>query len=143
MYRSLEHLIAGWAFLILAGCAASLNAEPAGVLEGHLSIVSSKPVEPTDKNTPSATEENYADYPVLILSQDGQKEIARVTADSNGNYRVELPPGDYILDVQGRTRGRVRAKPERFTVISNQTVRVNMDIDLGRSPSSAQSLQGD
>src|SRR5436190_1872191 len=88
MYRSLEHLIATCVLLILVGCAASLNAEPAGVLEGHLSIVSSKPVEPTDKNTPSATEENYADYPVLILSQDGQKEIARVTADSNGNYRV-------------------------------------------------------
>jgi hypothetical protein len=143
MYRSLEHLIAGCVLLILAGCAASLNAEPAGFLEGHLKIVSSQPVEPTDKNTPSATEENYADYPLLVLSQDGQKEIARVTADNNGNYRVELPPGDYILDVQGRTRGRVRAKPQRFTVISNQTVRVNMDIDLGRSPSSAQSLQRD
>jgi hypothetical protein len=143
MYRSLEHLIAGCVLLILAGSDATLNAEPAGVLEGHLSIVSSKPVELTDKNTPSATEENYADYPLLVLSRDGQKEIVRVTANSNGNYRVELPPGDYILDVQGRTRGHVRAKPERFTVISNQTVRVNMDIDLGRSPSSAQSLQGD
>jgi hypothetical protein len=143
MSRSLEHLIAGCAFLILAGCAASLHAEPAGVLEGHLSIVSSKPVELADKNTPSATEENYADYPLLVLSRDGQKEIARVTADSNGNYRVELPPGGYILDVQGRARGRVRAKPQPFTVISNQTVRVNMDIDLGRSPSSAQSPQGD
>jgi hypothetical protein len=143
MYRSLEHLIAGCAFLILAGSDATLNAEPPGFLEGHLKIVSSQPVEPTDKNTPSATEENYVDYPVLVLSQDGQKEIARVTADNNGNYRVELPPGDYILDVQGRSRGRVRAKPERFTVISNQTVRVNMDIDLGRSPSSAQSPQGD
>ena len=143
MYRSLEPLIAGCALLILAGCDASLNAEPAGVLEGHLKIVSSRPVEPADGNTPSATEENYADYPLLVLSRDGQKEVARVTADSNGNYRAELPPGDYILDVQGRTRGHVRAKPQRFTVVSNQTIRVNMDIDLGHAQSSAHSLQPD
>ena len=143
MYRSLENLIAGCVLLILAGCDASLNAEPPGFLEGHLSIVSSRPVELADNNTPPAKEENYADYPLLVLSRDGQKEIARVTADSNGNYRVELPPGDYILDVQGRTRGHVRATPQRFTAVSNQTVHVDLNIDLGHSQSSAQSLQPD
>jgi hypothetical protein len=143
MYRSLKHLIAGCALLILAGCAASLNAQAPGSLEGHLKIISRRPVELADNNTPPAKEENYADYPLLVLSRDGQKEIARVTVDSNGDYRVQLPPGDYILDVQGRTRGHVRATPQRFTVVSNQTVRVNMDIDLGGSLSSAQSLQRD
>jgi hypothetical protein len=137
-----ELLVPACVSLLLAGMA-SIDAEPSGFVQGHLTIVSPKPVQPTDENVTVETAENYADYPLVILSQDGQKEIARVTADNNGNYRVELPPGDYILDVQGRTRGRVRAKPERFTVISNQTVRVNMDIDLGRSPSSAQPLQRD
>jgi len=42
-----------------------------------------------------------------------------------------LPPGDYVLDVQRRAPGHVRAKPQRFTVVSNQTVRVDMDIDTG------------
>jgi len=42
-----------------------------------------------------------------------------------------LPPGDYVLDVQGRARGHVRAKPQRFTIVSNHTVRVDMDIDTG------------
>jgi len=42
-----------------------------------------------------------------------------------------LPPGHYVLDVQGRARGHVRAKPRRFTVVSKQTVRVDMDIDTG------------
>jgi hypothetical protein len=74
------------------------------------------------------TAENYADYPLLILSRDKQKEIARITADTNGNYRAALPPGDYVLDVQGRPRKHVRGKPQPFTVVSDQTVRVDMDI---------------
>src|SRR5207247_10959378 len=79
----------------------------------------------------SITAENYAEYPLIILSHDGKKEIARVTADGNGNYRTALPPGDYVLDVQRRARGHVRAKPQRFTVVSDQPVRVDMDIETG------------
>jgi hypothetical protein len=44
---------------------------------------------------------------------------------------VALPPGDYLLDVQDRARKHVRAKPQSFTVGSNQTVRVDMDMDTG------------
>jgi uncharacterized surface anchored protein len=66
------------------------------------------------------------------VSQEEKKEIARVTADENGNYHVALPPGDYILDVHGRMpKGHVRAKPRRFTIISNQVAHIDMDIDTG------------
>jgi uncharacterized surface anchored protein len=69
---------------------------------------------------------------VIILSRDEKREIARVTPDENGKYRVALPPGDYILDVQGRPpKGHIRAKPQPFTVASNQTVHVDMNIDTG------------
>jgi hypothetical protein len=64
----------------------------------------------------------------VVLTRDGKKEITRVTADHNGNYRTSLPPGDYVLDVQGRTPKRVRATPQPFTVVSGQTVRVDMGI---------------
>jgi len=74
---------------------------------------------------------NYAEYPLIILSQDGKHEVARIIADGNGNYHTALPPGDYVLDVQRRAPGHVRAKPQRFTVVSNQSVRVDMDIDTG------------
>jgi hypothetical protein len=77
------------------------------------------------------TAENYAEHPLIILSQDGKKEIARVTADENGNYRVSLPPGDYVLDVQDRRRRHIRAAPQPFTVASNRTVHVDMNIDTG------------
>ena len=121
---------------LLVTATASTSAPLPGFVEGHLKIVSPKPVQPTDENIAAETAENYGDYPLVILSRDGQKEIARVTPDRNGNYRVALPPGDYILDVQGRARRHVRAKPQTFTIVSNQTVRIDMYIDTDHSRSS-------
>jgi hypothetical protein len=77
---------------------------------------------------PAVAPETYAEYPLIILSQDGKKEIARVTADENGKYRIALPAGAYILDVQDRVAKRVRARLQPFTVVLDQTVRVDMHI---------------
>jgi len=128
-----KYLISACIFAGMIGHSAASDPAPQGFLEGHLKIVSLKEVELADGSVPpKATAGNYADCPLIILSQDAKKEITRVTADENGNYRVALSPGDYILDVQGRKpKGHLRAKPQPFTVASNQTVRVDMDIDTG------------
>jgi hypothetical protein len=98
-----------------------------------LRILAFKDVELADDgNPPKFSGGKYAEYPVIILSQDGQKEVARVTADENGKYPVALPPGDYILDAHGRKpKGHVRAKPQRFKIASNQVAHVDLDIDTG------------
>ena len=128
----LNNLIAGCIFLVLVGSAMSNDALPPGIVEGHLKIVSPRAVEPSD-NMPRAAvaPETYAEYPLVVLSQSDKKEIARVTADENGNYRTALPPGTYILDVKDRVAKHVRAKPQPFTVVSNQTVRVDMNVFAG------------
>jgi len=77
------------------------------------------------------TAENYVDYPFVILSRENKTEAAHVTADEHGNYRIALPPGDYVLDVQNRRRRHARVTPQPFTVVANQTVRVDMAIDTG------------
>ena len=118
-------------FLMLASGTARSNAVPPGIMEGHLKIASLGKLEPSDgmaRQTVRA--EKYAEYPLVILSEDGQKEIARV-ADGNGNYRAALPPGNYILDVFDRAAKRLRAKPQRFSVTSNQTVHVDMNVVIG------------
>jgi hypothetical protein len=126
-----KFLISACLFLVSIGCLASDDAGP-GFLEGRLRILASKDVELAEGNPPKFGNGNYAEYPLIILSGDGKKEIARVTADENGKYRLALPPGNYILDVQGRRpKGHVRAKAQPFTVTSNQTTRVDMDIDAG------------
>jgi hypothetical protein len=126
----LKCLIAAGLFLALTD-PPPIKAAPPGFLEGHLKIILSKEVELADGTPDPVTAENYAGYPLLVLSKDRKTEVTRVTADGNGNYRVELPPGDYVLDVQRRPRGRVRATPRPFTVVSGQTVRVDMEIDTG------------
>jgi hypothetical protein len=126
MSSLLKSLIVVCIFSVVAGMAN----EPPGFLEGHLKIISGSDVELADGNTPAIKAGNYAQYPLIILRRD-QKQIARVTADANGNYRVVLPPGDYVLDVQDRGRRHFRVKPQSFTVASNQTVRVDMNIDTG------------
>jgi hypothetical protein len=109
----------------------SINAAPTGFLEGHLKVISPREVELADETPFKMTAENYAEYPLVVLSRDQKTEIARVTADENGNYRVALPPGDYVLDVKDRRRRHVRTMPQPFTVVSNQTVHVDMNIDTG------------
>ncbi len=147
MSTSFKYLGSTFVIFLVAGVA-SINAESQGFMEGHLKILSARGVDLGDENAATVTTENYADYPLLILSRDKQKEIARITADTNGNYRAVLPPGDYVLDVQGRTqghtRGHLRAKPQPFTVVSNQTVRVDMEIDMDHwRARSTQSFQPD
>jgi hypothetical protein len=127
MTMSLRYLAFALGIFLLA-CGTSLNAAEPGFLEGHLKIRSPNPVDLGDDNAATVTAENYAEYPLVILSQEKKKEIARLTADKNGNYRVALPPGNYVLDVQDRVAKHVRAPPRPFTVASNQTVRVDMVI---------------
>ena len=127
----LKYLISVW-LLIPIGCGMSGTAVPPGFLEGNLKIVFLGAAEPSDNMPRSAVApETYAEYPLVVLSQSDKKEVARVTANENGNYRVSLPPGAYILDVEGRVAKRLRARPQEFTVSPNETVRVDMSIIIG------------
>jgi hypothetical protein len=126
-----KYLIVSCIFLILVRGADSNEAVHPGFLEGHLKIVSLKTVDLADENAPTMIAETYSEYPLIVLSRDGKKEIARVIADSHGNYRVALPPGDYVLDVQGRSPGHARAKVQPFTIVSNKTIRADMLLDTG------------
>jgi len=117
--------------LVLSGVARASCDEPPGFLQGHLNIISPRYAEREDSNAPRATAKTYAEYALVIVNQDGQKEIAQVIADQNGNYSASLPPGTYILDVQDRALKRVRVRPQQFTVTSNQIVQVDMNVLIG------------
>src|SRR5205823_2110260 len=133
MPTSLKYPIAASIFLVLLGTASSSNAAPQGFLEGQLKILSRSPVKLADENTAPMTARNYADYPLIILTGGETKQIARIIADRDGNYRAALPPGAYILDVEGRVPKGLRIRAQPFTVVANETVHVDMTIVTGSS----------
>src|SRR5215469_5600605 len=118
------------AFLALLA-AAQVKAAPQGFIEGHLKIVFLMAVEPDDVPAREVAPELYRACPLVILTKGGRKEVARLTADANGNYRAALPPGDYVLDVPDQVAKHIRATSQPFTVVSNQTVRVNITVFSG------------
>ena len=117
--------------LIVISNVAASDPVPPGFVEGHLKIfpLSDVNVAADDRTATMAAEAPYAEYPLVVLTRDGKREITRVTPDQHGNYRIELPPGDYILDVEAEIPKR--PKPQPFTVVSKQTVRVDMSVDTG------------
>ena len=119
--------------LMLIGRAMWSGPVPLGFVEGHVKIFPLSDVNLSDDTgaPDSGSAQPYFEYRLVVRSREEKKEIMQVTVNGNGNYRIELPPGDYILNVQGPESRPARTKPRPFTVISNQTVRVDMDIDTG------------
>jgi hypothetical protein len=131
MLLPFKYLVSALVIFLLA-YSASINAAEQGFLEGHLKIIFGMAVGPSDEMPrPEIAPESYAEYPLVVMSQEEKKEIARVTADKKGDYRVALPPGNYVLDIQDRVAKQVRAAPQPFTVVSNQTVHVDMNVVIG------------
>jgi hypothetical protein len=111
-------------------------AQAPGFVEGNLKIVSFTGVKLGDddirgNNDSEAKVADYAKYPLVILSSDGQKEIKRFTADADGHYRITLPSGDYVLDMQRSPQNRARAAARPFTVRPGETVEVNFVLGPG------------
>jgi hypothetical protein len=131
MWTSFKYLASAFVIFIVAGMA-WIEGAPPGFLEGHLKIIFGMAMGESDE-MPRAqgAPQSYARYPLIVLSQEDKKEIARVTADQSGNYRLALAPGNYVLDIQDRVAKRIRAAPRPFTVVSNQTVHVDMNILIG------------
>src|SRR5260370_11769532 len=97
--------------------AASMNAATEGFLEGHLSIVSPREAGASDDMPRQiVAPETYAKYTLIILSQDGNKEGARLTADEDGNYRIALPPAAYLLHVPHPDATPLPPMPPPFTL---------------------------
>jgi hypothetical protein len=136
MSTSIKYLIGACTVFVLL-CTASANAESQGFIEGRLKIVSGRPIALDDENPSKpidgkpAVGADYANYPLVVLSQGEKKQVVRITADAQGHYRAALPPGDYILDAEGRVRRRLHVRAQPFKIVPNETIHVDMTIDTG------------
>jgi len=127
------HLAAGVALaavaLLTLGC--SLGPKATGVLEGHVSIGPLVPVVREGEPEPTAAPEVYAGRQIVVFSSGGRREITRVEIDGQGDYRVALPAGSYLVDINHAGIDSAAGLPAEVQILPGQTTRLDVDIDTG------------
>ena len=129
-------LIFGIAFLagllFISGCDKRLNRE-AGFLEGVISI---GPICPVERNPPDPgclpTAETYKAYPVSVFTSDGTRKIVQINPSSDGSFRTELAPGNYLVILE-REQNRIGSSnlPAEVSISSMEETLLNINIDTG------------
>jgi hypothetical protein len=102
-----------------------------GVLEGHVTIGPLVPVVREGEAEPTPAPEVYAAREIVVFEEDGKTEIARLKIDANGNYRVELPVGTYIIDINRIGIDTAAGLPKEIEITSLGVTRLDIDIDTG------------
>jgi hypothetical protein len=102
-----------------------------GVLQGHVTIGPLVPVVQEGQPEPTPGPEVYASRQIVIYAQDGQTEVARVQIDAKGNYRVELPVGTYVVDINHVGIDMAKELPKTVEIKSGQVTRLDVEIDTG------------
>ncbi len=68
----------------------------------------------------------------LVIYGPGRQESATVRTDAAGKYRVELPPGAYLIEMAlEKGRGFTKDLPATVTITPGQETRLNVLIDTG------------
>jgi hypothetical protein len=127
MHRSIGHFVV--CFAILLSCAMAASDKP-GFVEGHISIGPLTPVERAGASPPALSAEDYAALKVTVFKADGKTEVAQLAPDAAGNFRQSLAPGTYVLDMPHGRMTKVNL-PKTVTIVSDRSVRVDIDIDTG------------
>ncbi len=102
-----------------------------GTLQGHINIGPLLPVQRVGQETPTVPPEAYAARQVIVYQADGKTVVIKVTPDKDGNYRVELAPGTFIVGMARVGIDRARDLPATVTISSGKTTRLDIDIDTG------------
>lgn len=114
----------------LAACA-GVSQTMTGELVGHVTIGPLLPVERADVPTPTPAPEVYAAWQVLIYAADRSRLVARLALDAQGNYQVALPPGSYIVEMEGQGLNRGANLPQVVLITAAQTTRLDLSVDTG------------
>jgi hypothetical protein len=115
--------------LMVTSCAPVV--EETGVLEGHVTIGPLVPVVREGEPEPSPGPEVYASRQIVIYASDGRTEVARVQIDGQGNYRVTLAVGTYVVDINHAGIDTAKDLPKTVEIVAGQTTRLDVEIDTG------------
>jgi hypothetical protein len=115
--------------LLFVGC--TPVPQETGILEGHVTVGPLVPVVREGEPEPTPAPEVYASRQIVIYTSDGRTEVTRVQIDGQGNYRVELPVGKYVVDINHAGIDRAKDLPHTVEIAAGQSTRLDVDIDTG------------
>ena len=117
---------------VMSGCD-SKTALVTGILEGTISIGPICPVEtipPDPACLPTA--ETYKAYPVNVFTSDGKTKVAQLLPSLDGSYSSELPPGDYLIVLEGAKNNIGGSNlPVMVSINAQDKTLLNINIDTG------------
>ena len=104
-----------------------------GTLNGKISIGPICPVE-TDPPSPGCqpTEETYQAHAVAVWTKDGKIKIGVLNPQIDGTYVMDLPAGNYIVDLDYSNFGIGGSNlPVSITIKPGMSLNLAIDIDTG------------
>ena len=130
--RSFFGIVFLTAILFISGCDKRMTQET-GYLEGVISIGPICPVErvPPDP-TCLPTAETYKAYPVGIFTSDGKRKIIQLNPSLDGSFSTELPPGNYLVNLE-RAQNFIGGSnlPVEVSISTQDKTLLNINIDTG------------
>lgn len=132
MSKSIFLIIPVIGIILIGGCIQQQNrTSEKGFLEGKVTIGPLCPVEryPPDPRC-QPTEETYKAWPIAVYTPDKNTKVAQVEPLVNGTYKIELPAGEYTVDLE---KQHMFGKNLPATVIINkgETTTLDINIDTG------------
>jgi hypothetical protein len=128
--RSTIILIVTLGIMMLAGC--SSKGQGMGTLAGHVDIGPLQPVVHVGEPEPTPSPEVYAAWQIVILTENGNREIAIADIDSNGNYQVLLSVGTFMVTAKPlNVKGFSAQQAYPVEILKGKTTQLDIRIDTG------------
>jgi hypothetical protein len=118
--------------LLLAACATPAASPSTRPTDGPSGITGVVLVGP-DCRRPTEASPCLVPYQarLVILDPDG-RIVGEVTSGSDGSFRIELPPGDYVVQPSPGGDPYPRAEARSVTVVNGEMSEVEIDYERGR-----------
>ncbi len=100
-----------------------------GFLEGTVTFIGTPCSEKINHSVPPC-DGIYPNYEVIVYKTDGKTIVAKTVSDENGNYKISLKPGNYIIYTQnGPFKDDVELN--RVIIVNGKITKLDLIIDTG------------
>lgn len=103
-----------------------------GTLTGRVTIGPLRPGPARVGETPQPIPpEVYAARTIQLFAADGKTLVTNVKINPDGTYSVDLPTGNYVVNLARTGIDRAQGLPKNITIEAGKTIQLDIDIDTG------------